>query len=178
MLIALLATTTCSQVKADVINVLASQDNSLFESATGELSNGAGTGLFVGRTIQAAGQSLRRGLIQFDLTQIPTGSIINSATIRLTQNQAAGQGAQTSISVHRVTSSWGEGTSRAAAPGGMGAIATPDSATWIHRFSPATTWNNAGGDDVAIASATNNAITINGTYDWNSLGLQTDVQQW
>lgn len=175
---ALLVFAPCSQLQADVITAVALQDNTLFESSTGEFSNGEGVGIFVGRTNQVAGLSLRRGLIQFDLSQIPTGSTINSATLRLTQNRLPGQAGATAISVHRVTSSWGEGTSIAANPGGTGAPTTPNSATWIHRFSPGTNWNTVGGDFVALASATNNAVAGNGNYTWSSPGLTADVQQW
>lgn len=176
-LVVVLAITCWARVQAAVVTTSVTQDNTLFESALGTLSNGAGIGLFVGRNNQPVGTSIRRGLVQFDLSHIPIGSTINSATLRLTQTQVTGQAVQTSISVHRVNSSWGEGTSDSG-QSGAGAAATPGSATWLHRFSPTTTWNSAGGDFVATSSATNNAITVNGTYDWNSSRLATDVQHW
>lgn len=177
----LLGCSAGSLVNADFIVAMASQDNTLYEDATGSLSNGAGTGLFAGRTNQTQG-SIRRGMIQFDLSAIPVGSTINSATLRLTQNRTPSTTA-TTISVHRVTNSWGEGTSNANQGGtgprdGDGIAATPGSVTWLHRFSPGTTWNNAGGDYVLTASATNSAITVNAAYDWSSAGLLADVQQW
>ena len=58
---------------ADPIDIVASKDNTLYQSATGSLSNGAGQNFFVGRTRQSS-NSLRRGLIAFDIAaNIPVG---------------------------------------------------------------------------------------------------------
>ena len=53
-------------------------DNTLFEDISGNLSNGAGDNFFVGTT---NGGLIRRGLIAFDISSIPTGSTIDSASL-------------------------------------------------------------------------------------------------
>ena len=50
-----------------------------------------------------------RGLIQFDVSSVPTGSTVSSATMRLFQ-EFNGQAAGTTIDVFRNTSSWNENT--------------------------------------------------------------------
>ena len=73
------------------------------------MSNGAGQYFFAGRTAQAA-NSIRRGLIEFDIAgNIPTGSIVVSATLQLTMSRTIA-GSQP-VALHRLTADWGEGTS-------------------------------------------------------------------
>jgi hypothetical protein len=59
---------------AATVTLAPSKDNTLIETspAVGELSNGQGA-IFAGRTNQAAGSSLRRGLMAFDLSSLPAG---------------------------------------------------------------------------------------------------------
>ena len=59
----------------------ASKDNTLYQSATGSLSDGKGPHFYVGRTNQGAGVSLRRGLIAFDVSAIPTNAIVTTARL-------------------------------------------------------------------------------------------------
>ncbi len=54
------------------------------------------------RTSQA-----RRALIQFGLSAIPSGSVINSATLEMYATSATGSN---TIELHRITSSWSEGS--------------------------------------------------------------------
>ena len=48
---------------ADVVTIAPNKDNTLYESATGSLSNGAGEHFFVGRTDVISGGAIRRGVI-------------------------------------------------------------------------------------------------------------------
>ena len=76
----LLTATACPAV---IVLIPAAKDNTLYQSATGHLANGAGDFLFAGRTLQPS-NSLRRGLIEFDIASfLPPGAIINSATLTL-----------------------------------------------------------------------------------------------
>lgn len=61
----------------------ASKDNPLFESSTGNLSNGQGDYFYAGKTGENDGLHLRRGLIALDLSSIPAGAIIDSVTLSL-----------------------------------------------------------------------------------------------
>src|SRR5437667_4778957 len=151
-------------------------DNTLYESATGDLSNGAGMHLYVGRTNQVSA-SVRRAVLKFDLSSIPAGSTINAATLMLHMSRTTrpGQG----IAVHRLVADWGEGTSDAT--GGLGegggGPATTNDATWVYRFYSTQLWNTPGGDFAAAASATTTVSDI-GNYSWSGAGVTADVQQW
>ena len=101
------------------VTVTASKDNTLYESTSGELSNGAGMALFVGKT--GRGEA-RRALIQFDLTDsIPAGATIVTATIELQLDRTSS--GESNGTDHRVTADWGEGESDAPAEEGGGAPA-------------------------------------------------------
>src|SRR5947209_4728543 len=65
-----------------MISVAPNADNTLYQSPTGSLSNGAGTHLYVGTTQQAS-NNIRRAAIKFSLGAIPAGSTINSASLTL-----------------------------------------------------------------------------------------------
>src|SRR5438105_14155986 len=62
-------------------------DNTLYEDASGNLSNGAGTHFYVGNTNQTVAADARRGLLRFDLSAIPAGSTIHTATLTLRVSQ-------------------------------------------------------------------------------------------
>jgi hypothetical protein len=156
------------------VSLSAAKDNTLYEDPNGTLSDGVGPHLFAGRTSQGSG-SIRRGLLAFDLSSIPAGANITSAT--LTLNASKSNSASTQIELHRVNKNWGEGTSNAGDPGGSGALATTNDATWKHTFFNTQTWTNLGGDFAAAPSAT---ATINGlgSQTWSGPGLLADVKSW
>jgi hypothetical protein len=153
-----------------------SKDNTLYESVAGELSNGAGQHFFVGRTNQPA-NSIRRALIAFDIAgHIPANSTILSATLTLNMSQTTST--SHTVSLHRVTADWGEGTSMAAGNEGSGAPSTTGDATWLHRFFDTILWSSLGGDFVATPSAETSVGAL-GTYTWGSTqAMVNDVQQW
>lgn len=158
---------------ADVVFLDAVRDNTLYENVAGDLSNGSGQYLFVGKTAQG---QLRRTLLRFDVAAaIPAGSLIQSAELTLHMSKTNTSG--TLVSVHRALADWGEGASDAADEEGIGAPAAPGDATWIHTFFDTATWVSPGGDFALDASATTNVLG-NGLYSWLSDGLRADVQQF
>lgn len=163
-----------------IISLAPSADNTLFEDANGNLSDGAGPHIFVGKTNQAAGLSIRRGLMKFDLSAIPSGSTINSATLTLKVTKVPLGAVAENIVVHLAQADWGEGTSDSSQGGtgageGDGIQATTGDATWKYTFWNTQTWTNLGGDFSSTASATTNVSGV-GSYQWT--GLAADVQQW
>jgi len=67
--------------RAVAVNIPASQDNTLYENATGAVSNGAGDYFFTGRTREGF---KRRAVIKFDIaSNIPAGATITSVTLHL-----------------------------------------------------------------------------------------------
>lgn len=146
-------------------------DNTLYEDATGTLSNGLGTKLLASKN---AGGLLRRGLLKFDLSSIPTNATVQSATLSLYNVEVTNSA---TLSLHRASASWGEGTSLAAGNEDAGAPSTTGDATWIHRFYPGTNWTSVGGDFAGTASASATVIGA-GSYQWSGAGLTADVQAW
>jgi len=156
------------------VTIGAIKDNTLYESPTGNLSNGAGQHFFVGKTTFGF---LRRALVAFNVGgSIPSGSQITNVTLTLNMSQTS-SGADT-VALYRMLADWGEGTSVALGNEGGGASATTNDATWIHRFFNTSFWTNAGADYAPTAS---NSLSVSalGSYTWGStVAMVSDVQQW
>jgi hypothetical protein len=105
--------------------------------------------------------SVRRGLVQFDLSAVPTGARIASATLSLYHpDTLRGSGV---VEVHRVTTAWPEGT-------GVNTC-TGDGATWT---SP---WAAAGGDfDPSVVSSL--AKSAGDAPTWDSWDVTSVVRGW
>jgi len=163
-----------SVASAITVSMPASKDNTLYESATGDLSNGAGDYVFTGITRLGFA---RRTVMGFDVAgTIPAGSTINSVTLRLYMSRGK-ENTPFATTLHAVLAEWGEGTSNADGEEGAGIASTTNDATWIHRFYPGSLWTTAGGDFVAGASAST-VVSIDGYYDWTSAGMVLDAQMW
>ena len=165
-----------ADVSAETVTLKPIQDNTLYESPAGTLSNGVGELLFAGRT----GQPLnfrRRALIAFDIAgSLPVGSTVHSVTLVLKALQSAST--STTIALHRLTNHWGEGTSDSGIHGGSGAPATTGDATWIHTVFNTSFWSTPGGDFIPTPSAGATAASM-GPVTWTgSQDLMDDVQQW
>ncbi len=164
---------------ADTVDLAPSHDNTIYQSPTGALSNGVGIQLFAGKN--AVGQ-IRRALMKFDIAgSIPAGSAITD--VKLTLNLSMSQSSDVPVTIHRSLKDWGEGTSDAGDPGGMGALATAGEATWLHTFWDTQFWAGAGGvpgsDYVGAASATAMVGDTLGSCTWVATPLLiADVQSW
>jgi hypothetical protein len=155
----------------NIVTINPVKDNTLFENAGGTLSNGAGDHVFAGTTTSGL---KRRGLLKFDITgNIPAGSTITSVELTLTFDQP--HSTTNMVTIHAVTTDWGEGTS--VSGGGSGAASTAGDATWIHTFYPVATWPAPGGDFNSSPSA-NTAVSSVGIYSWSSAQMITDLQSW
>jgi uncharacterized repeat protein (TIGR01451 family) len=170
------------RITPTVVSLTPIADNTLFEDPTGNLSDGAGPHFYVGSTGPTAGNLARRGLLKFDLSSIPAGSTINSATLTLNVSKVPGGAPAEDVVVHLAQMDWGEGTSDSSQGGtgpgeGDGIQATTGDATWKYTFFNTQTWNNLGGDYSASTSATK-TVTGPGSYQWTSAGLTADVQRW
>jgi hypothetical protein len=150
-----------------------SGDNTLYESKTGALSNGAGEWFFAGRTNQG---KIRRGLIRFDLSGIPANATISAVSLRLSHN--FGQPATFDVALHRVLAGWGEGASDAINNEGNGIEAAPGDATWLHTEFDTALWTTPGGDFAPEASATTPVGPDFTDYTWSDVGMVADVQAW
>ncbi|MFW2387110.1 MAG: lysyl oxidase family protein [Polyangiales bacterium] len=171
----------CNCIPPTAINTMLVpfKDNTLYESISGDLSNGEGDYLFVGLT---GDSSRRRALMAFDVARdIPAGSIIHAATLTLHMSRTVGQ--TRDVSLHRLNSDWNEGSSHAGGEEGGGALATDGDATWLYThydsISPGTSpaWSTPGGDFATTASATT-PVAGEGFYSWSSVVLAADAQAW
>src|SRR4051812_5706406 len=71
--------------RADTATLTPDKDNTLFQTSSGNLSDGSGQALYAGRTGQSTpGLQIRRGLLHFNLSTIPAGATITIASLRLT----------------------------------------------------------------------------------------------
>ena len=150
------------------------KDNTLYLDPAGQVSNGQGIYLFAGMT---NANSLRRGLVAFDLASIPANATVTAASLSMFSNRPAPNPAPVDVSVHKVLRDWGEGASDAGEPGGFGIQAETNDATWLHTFYDTSFWTTAGGDFSPTSSATT-AVLENAIYTWSGSGLLADVQAW
>ena len=149
-------------------------DNTLYEDAGGGFSNGAGIHFFAGKT---NGSKIRRGVIKFDVAgSVPSGATITNVTLKLNMSRTIA-GSET-VSLHKLTKNWGEGSSNATGNEGGGAGSASNDATWIHTFFSGSTWGSPGGDFSGSASASK-SVADEGSYTWGtSAKMESDVQAW
>jgi hypothetical protein len=174
-LTAILSYSGAGLARAATINLTPSKDNTLYEydSAEGDHSNGAGFHFFAGEN--AMGE-LRRGVLAFDIAgTIPAGSTITA--VSLTMNMSMTPAGALTVELHKLLADWGEGTSHAPMGEGDGAPATPNDATWRHRFFDSIFWTTQGGDFLATVSASQSVGGV-GQYTWSSAQMVADVQSW
>ena len=150
----------------------AARDNTLFEDAQGDTSNGAGPACFAGNNAQ---NLARRALVRFDLAGIlPEGAVIDRVELTLEVSSAPDTVTRW-VTLHRALAEWGEGASSSS--GGGGAPARPGDATWLHASYPDIHWGTPGGDFVPSPSAATPVGDVD-TYLWSSAGMGADVQRW
>jgi hypothetical protein len=171
--VALVVAHPATPAQAQTAHIPAQRDNTLIESATGALSNGAGPVIFAGRTTQAL-DSRRRAVLVFDVaSSLPAGVVVTDVALYLDLSPSNPH--PVAVQMHRLLADWGEGESAAA--GGSGAPATPGDATWIHTFYDDHFWADAGGDFAPAASAATQ-VGEAGVYRWSSPQMVADVQIW
>ena len=77
----LFAILTAAPCVADVSQIVADRDNTLFESGDGSLSSGSGQHVYAGRVnFDANGWVERRAVLHFDVSSIPANATIVSAS--------------------------------------------------------------------------------------------------
>lgn len=175
------AVVLASTARAQTVQILPSQDNTLFQPDTlGERSSGAGPQVFAGRVGGVGGAvGLRRAVLAFDVAAaVPAGSTIVGATLTVTCSHAPVFD-RTNTRTHRLrraTTGWGESSSDAGINNGSGAAPAAGDATWSHTFHPGSFWGSAGGDFAGTVSASV-GVTNTGTYTFASTPqLVADVQ--
>lgn len=160
-----------AHARTQTVNITADKDNTMYsENVT--FSNGSGQNFFAGRTKDGY---IRRALLHFDLSSIPSNAVVTAVTITLNNNRQASNSA--GIALHKLNADWGEGASDAAANEGSGTAGQTGDATWTRRMLPSTNWTTAGGEFVTTASAT--VANVNaGTVAVSGGTLVADVQSF
>jgi hypothetical protein len=161
---------------AQLANINPIKDNTLYEfdAVEGDVSNALGNHFFAGAT--GTGE-LRRGVLAFDIAgNVPAGSTILGVTLSLNMSRTPTGTART-VELHKLLADWGEGTSVAPGEEGEGAPATPNDATWRHRFFDTIFWTTEGGDFSVTVSASQSVGPV-GVYTWSSSQMRADVQSW
>jgi len=158
-----------------VVVVPSAADNTLYESATGSLSNGGGQGMFVG--INGLGLKLR-AVVRFDVAAwVPAGASIYAAKLTI-DSQQSNDFATRTLTGHRILQAWGEGTVVAPVGGGFGGTAAPGDATWLHAMSPSAFWTTAGGDFVATPTIVMPSAPLGLASSDDGPETVADVQFW
>lgn len=175
-LVAAIGYTCTALASANIINIMPSKDNTLYEfdPTEGDFSNALGFHFFAGETGMS---ELRRGVLAFDIAgSIPLGSTITAASLSLNMSRSATNTAYV-VELHKLLADWGEGTSIAPGEEGEGAPATTNDATWRHRFFDTIFWTTQGGDFSPTVSASQ-SVGGTGYYMWSSAQMVADVQSW
>jgi hypothetical protein len=138
---------------AETISLQPVADTTLLEVAP---DNNLGGADFLNAGTSGNG-SRNRALMRFDLSSIPAGSLITSATLSMDVVHQPSTGMAVSFfDLHRVLQPWGEGVQVPADPNspGLGSPAAPGEATWNSRFAGSATWTVPGGQEGVDFSAT------------------------
>src|ERR1041385_2840224 len=171
-----LAGIVAGSASAGTLSITPSKDNTLYEydPADGDISNGAGFHFFAGEN---AVSEIRRGVLAFDIAgNVPAGSTITAVSLTLNMSMTP-SGTLRTTELHKLLADWGEGTSHAGGGEGGGAPATPNDATWRHRFYDTIFWTTQGGDFSVTVSASQ-SVGLAGPYTWSSAQMVGDVQSW
>jgi hypothetical protein len=147
---------------------------------------------------QGSVNALRRGLVHFDLSGLPSPIQVDRVALELTFQGPTNMESQSRVvSLHRLLADWGEGTSNAGPGGtagsGNGAPATTGDATWRYGFFNTQAWasynpavsNSGGGDFTGDPSASATVGIDPGVLVvWETVrggtptGLVADVEAW
>lgn len=159
---------------AETVTIEPTQDNTLYESSQGALSNGSGGSFFTGATTS---NGVRRAVIAFkDLSAIPDGATIESVELHLFMNKENSE--PTMVNLYRLQSDWGESGSDAPETEGSGAPAQIGDATWNHAFYDNVAWSTPGGDFDPASRAQTMVGGAGVKVFGSSAGMIGDVQDW
>jgi hypothetical protein len=178
----------CATAHADTATFTPDKDNTLFQTTAGNLSDGSGQALYAGRTGQSnTSLQIRRALLHFNLSSIPAGATITSASLRLTAENR-GQNGDRTMTLHMLLQDWGQGSSTGGGSGGgAGGPALLNDATWLYRFyvptSPGTSqpWTTSGGSFSSTSSGTATCPNLGGNFTFNgnsSSQMVADIRAW
>ena len=154
------------------VTLTATMDATICLNGTTDGAIGDGN-LFVGRSLE---HTVRRALVRFDVSSIPSGSTVLDAALRLQVDKKQGSVAAQAF---LVSTDWAQGPATGGGSGsGGGECSTPggSDASW-NQTGLGGNWITAGGDFASTASG-QSMLTPIGTYDITGASIVTDVQGW
>ncbi len=150
--------------------ITSNKDNTINESPAGVLANSTGL-IYVGN-VAKTDSITRRGLVQFDLSAIPSGATVDSVKLVMSLQASANM----TIEMYSVSANWGEGTSYSG--GGLGVAPTTNDVTWLHSFYSGTTWTTPGGDYDATMAFSATITSIDTEVTFSSDNMKSNVAAW
>ena len=157
LLIAMLAGSVTKDAQAETtVELTSTQDT--YVNATSKTTNYGADTTF---SVEGENTRLKRALLLFNLSSVPTGASITSAI--LTLEKVGGDNKSDTIGVYALTRSWVEGNSIA-----------NSGATW-NTYDGTANWTTGGGDFYAIPYASATITGVNGPKNWDVTNL---VQEW
>ncbi|MEM7514255.1 MAG: T9SS type A sorting domain-containing protein, partial [Bacteroidota bacterium] len=149
------------------------KDNTLYENAEGNTSNGKGDFLFIGRN-NTASESIRRTIIQFDLSGISQDQMVESASLLFVINRT-NDNILAPASLHLVSTEWGEGDSDAPGSESGGDTAAVNDVTWLFAKFDSVAWENTGGDFEETPTATDTLMNSSEVLQFSSEAMATQI---
>jgi hypothetical protein len=142
------------------------QDTFIAEYISFPDSNGTGTEMIIGTQGSNVGFAKNRGLIQFDLSSIPSGAVANSVTLRLTTvTRVPSTPVSSNFELHRLARPW-DGLK----------------STWLLRLDPDENWTVPGGQaDIDFAATPSARVQVAGLDNYafaSTPELIADVNAW
>ena len=150
----ILFATFASTTTADTVTIDASADTTIYSN---QVNNNGGGNAFTISGIANNGAS-RRMLLNFDLTGVAPGSVITSASLNVTVNQASSGGGN--FQLFQVDTDWVEGNKT----GNQGSIASNGEATWNEAQRNVLDWTDGGSFLAPLLNQT--SITAVGTSNF------------
>ena len=165
LLIVFLWSASVSAAGAASISLNPAQDTFISEYVSFADPNGTSSEMVIGTQGANVGFPRNRGLIQFDLSSIPSGAIVHSVTVRLTVMRTPLSPVASAFELHRLAQEW-DGLE----------------STWAQRLAPEKNWAVPGGEEGTDFSATasgNVRVSGVGEYTFASTPeLIADVNAW
>lgn len=154
----------CASARSDILSLTPTGD-AWVRQFQPDSNNGGGPDFVAGTLGNLGNREIRRAFLQFDLSAVPPGATINSATLTVTVTRAPISGrADSQFQLRRVLSPWAE-----------------FEVTWNSRLNN-TPWQSPGADGAAdTAPNGSSAVEIigEGSYTFpSSPALVADVQAW
>lgn len=176
-----IACLTLTECVAATGNFIPAADTSLLEVSP---SNNLG-GYFGMNSGTTQNGPRTRALLRFDLSSLPTNTVVQSATLTVHVTQQPIDGYDfTAFGLHRMFRPWGEGDKIPVTQPGQGVPATAGEATWLHAIYPTNQWTEPGGQPGTDYSSIESSFEI--IYDVagspyifpSTPELVDDVQAW